>query len=130
MEQTHRWDKVYFQGLGWGWVGGAPRAPPTPGRVNNTTRCPSPETSPTHIIKNNEKAAPRARLPHRRHLFTELSCVKKNLWCSALNSYAARYTKIEGEKCTINCTNRRNQGLISVDRRASLLSHLQYPVLI
>ena len=39
-------------------------------------------------------------------------------------------SEVEGEKCAMNCTNRRNQGLISVDRRASLLSHLQYPVLI
>ena len=48
-------------------------------------------------------------------------------------AFAARYQPIEGGRSVwwyIAHTNRRNQGLISVDRRASLLSHLQYPVLI
>ena len=74
-------------------------------------------------------ATHRAAAARENSKITRLSLAKKKfIQCSLSN--AARYRSIEGEKCTINCTNRRNQGLISVDRRASLLSHLQYPVLI
>ena len=40
----------------------------------------------------------------------------------------ARRFRLKNARAKCGFTNRRNKGLISVDRRTSLLSYLQYPV--